>query len=93
MDNKLMLHEERLNQIDKKMDFFVRTSLPPVEGIFFDGQIFDAYAFASDLIKSAHESIVLIDNYVDESVLVLLDKRIENVAVIVYTNRITVSIR
>ena len=89
MDNKLMLHEERLNQIDKKMDFFVRTSLPPVEGIFFGGQIFDAYTFASDLIKSAHESIVLIDNYVDESVLVLLDKRIENVAVIVYTNRIT----
>lgn len=89
MDNKLMLHEERLNQIDKKMDFFVRTSLPPVEGIFFGGQIFDAYTFASDLIKSAHESIVLIDNYVDESVLVLLDKRIENVAATVYTNRIT----
>lgn len=93
MDNKLMLHEERLNQIDKKMDFFVRTSLPPVEGIFFGGQIFDAYTFASDLIKSAHESIVLIDNYVDESVLVLLDKRIENVAVIVYTNRITRQLR
>lgn len=93
MDNKLMLHEERLNQIDKKMDFFVRTSLPPVEGIFFGGQIFDAYTFASDLIKSAHESIVLIDNYVDESVLVLLDKRIENVAATVYTNRITRQLR
>lgn len=93
MDNKWMLHEQRLNQIDQKMDFFVRTSLPPVEGIFFDGQIFDAYAFASDLIKSARESIVLIDNYVDESVLTLLDKRMENVTATVYTNRITKQLR
>ena len=48
------------------MDFFVRTALPPVEGIFYDGQIFDAYSFVSDLIRSAEESIVLFDNYVDE---------------------------
>ena len=93
MDNKWMLHEQRLNQIDQKMDFFVRTSLPPVEGIFFDGQIFDAYAFASDLIKSARESIVLIDNYVDESVLTLLDKRMENVTATIYTSRITKQLR
>lgn len=89
MDNKLMRHEQRLNQIDQKIDFFVRTSLPPIEGIFFDGQIFDAYAFASDLVKSARKSIVLIDNYVDESVLTILDKRTENVTATIYTNRIT----
>ena len=88
MDNKLMLHEQRLNQIDQKMDFFVRTSLPPVEGIFFDGQIFDAYVFVSGLIKSARKSIVLIDNYVDESVLTLLDKRMKDVSAVIYTNRI-----
>ena len=89
LDSKLMRHEQRLDQIDKKIDFFVRTSLPPVEGIFFDGQIFDAYAFASDLIKSAHESIILIDNYVDESALTLLDKRQTNITTTIYTGQIS----
>ena len=93
VDNKLMDHEQRLNRIDQKMDFFVRTSLPPAEGIFFEGQIFDAYAFASELVKSARQSIVLIDNYVDESVLVLLDKRTADVTATVYTNRITRQLR
>lgn len=88
-DNQLMLHEQRLNQIDRKIDFFIRTSLPPTEGIFFDGQIFDAYVFVSDLIKSAQKSIVLIDNYVDESVLSLLDKRAQGVAATIFTGRIS----
>ena len=52
---------------EEKIDFFVRTSLPPVEGIFYEGQIFEAYKFATDLIRSAKASILLIDNYVDES--------------------------
>ena len=72
----------RLSELEKtvashseKIDFFVRTSLPPVEGIFYDGQIFDAYKFATDLIKSAKTSLVLIDNYVDESVLLMLSNR------------------
>ena len=88
-DNKLMRHEQRLDQIDRKIDFFVRTSLPPVEGIFFDGQIFDAYAFVSDLIRSAHGSIILIDNYVDESVLILLDKRQKSITATIYTGQIS----
>lgn len=67
--------EEKVAEHDKKIDFFVRTSLLPVEGVFYNGQIFDAYVFASDLIKSAKESIVLIDNYIDESVLMMLAKR------------------
>ena len=58
-----------------KIDFFVRTSLPPVEGVFFDGQVWDAYELLSQLIKSAQKRIVLIDNYIDDSVLTLLDKR------------------
>ena len=70
---------------DAKIDFFVRTSLPPVEGIFFDGQIFDAYKFATDLIKSAKCSLVLIDNYVDESVLLMLSKRNSGVSATIYT--------
>lgn len=86
----------RLSELEKtvalhseKIDFFVRTSLPPVEGIFFDGQIFDAYKFATDLIKSARKSLVLIDNYVDESVLLMLSKRNPGVSATVYTQRIT----
>ena len=57
MSSKFMEHEQRLNQIDSKIDFFVRTSLPPVEGIFYDGQLFDAYKFATDLIRSARVSL------------------------------------
>ena len=61
----------------------------PEQGVFFDGQIFDAYTFVSKVIKSAKSSIILIDNYVDESVLTLLTKREKNVKVIIYTNKIT----
>ena len=71
-----------------KIDFFVRTSLPPVEGIFYDGQIFDAYRFVSDLIRKAKTSVVLIDNYIDDTVLSLLDKRREGVKAIVYTKSV-----
>lgn len=67
--------ENRMAQTEEKIDFFVRTSLPPVQGIFYDGQVFDAYTFASNLIRSAKKSIVLIDNYIDDTVLLLLDKR------------------
>jgi hypothetical protein len=77
--------EQRVTATEKKIDFFVKTALPPKEGIFYDGQIFDAYAFVSDLIKSAKTSIILIDNYVDESVLMLLSKRITGVEASIYT--------
>lgn len=88
-DSRLADHDRQLEELTNKVDFFVRTSLPPVEGIFFDGQIFDAYKFASELIKSAKRSLVLIDNYVDESVLLMLSKRQPGVTATVYTQRIT----
>ena len=88
LDRKLVEHERRLNAHEAKIDFFVRTSLPPVEGIFFDGQIFDAYVFAADLVRSAESSIILIDNYIDETVLTILDKRHENVEAIIYTKEL-----
>ena len=93
MDNRFFQIEKTITEHGKKIDFFVRTSLPPVEGIFFDGQIFDAYKFASELIKSAKRSLVLIDNYVDESVLLMLSKRHPGVRVTVYTQRITPQFR
>ena len=89
MNNKFFQIEKTIAEHDAKIDFFVRTSLPPVEGIFFDGQIFDAYKFATDLIKSAKCSLVLIDNYVDESVLLMLSKRNIGVSATIYTQRIT----
>ena len=89
MNNRFFQIEKTIAEHDAKIDFFVRTSLPPVEGIFFDGQIFDAYKFATDLIKSAKCSLVLIDNYVDESVLLMLSKRNIGVSATIYTQRIT----
>ena len=89
MNNKFFHIEKTIAEHDAKIDFFVRTSLPPVEGIFFDGQIFDAYKFATDLIKSAKCSLILIDNYVDESVLLMLSKRNIGVSATIYTQRIT----
>ena len=93
MNSKFLEHEQRLNRIDSKIDFFVRTSLPPVEGIFYDGQIFDAYKFSTDLIRSAKKSILLIDNYVDESVLLMLSKRNAGVKVDIYTQTVSRQLR
>lgn len=89
VESKFIEHEKRLDRIDGKIDFFVRTSLPPVEGIFYDGQLFDAYKFATDLIRTAKKSILLIDNYVDESVLLMLSKRNNGVKADIYTQTIS----
>ena len=67
----------------------IKTNLPQKEGIFFDGQVFDAYVFVSGLIKSAGKSIILIDNYIDESVLILLSKREKDVNATIYTKSIS----
>jgi len=75
------------NQLEIKT--IIQKSLPPKEGIFFNGQIFDAYVFVCDLIKSAKESIVLIDNYIDETVLLLLSKRSPKISAIIYTKQIS----
>lgn len=88
IEEKLSEHDRQIRDLADKVEFFVRTSLPPVEGVFFNGQIFDAYKFAIDLIKSAQQSIVLIDNYVDETVLLMLSKRRTDVAATIYTQRI-----
>jgi hypothetical protein len=86
INHRIAQLEEKVAEHDKKIEFFVRTSLPPVEGVFYNGQIFDAYVFAVDLIKSAKESIVLIDNYIDESVLMMLAKRNSSVRAKIITH-------
>ena len=86
---RLAEHEQILDIHQRQIDFFIRTSLPPVEGVFYDGQIFDAYVFVSDLVKSAKCRIVLIDNYVDESTLLILSKRSADVSAEIRTGRMT----
>lgn len=89
IDRRLQEHTNQIHELQNKVDFFVRTSLPPVEGIFYDGQIFDAYTFINERIRETKKRIVLIDNYVDDSVLTMLDKRNKNVEAIVYTKSIS----
>jgi hypothetical protein len=89
IDNKLFRHEQKLQEHQKQIDFIVRTELPPKEGIFYNGQIFDAYKFVSDLIEMAKKEIILIDNYLDASVLTLLSKRKKGVKATLYTKEIS----
>ena len=85
--------EQKVQEHDVKIDFFVRTSLPPVEGVFYNGQIFDAYSFVSELIKTAKRRILLIDNYIDNSVLLTLSKRQDGVSVLIITRKITETLK
>ena len=89
IEHKIDEQGAMLAKHEQKIDFFVRTSLPPVEGIFYEGQIFEAHMFVSDLIRSAKQRIVLIDNYIDDRVLTLLDKREDGVSATIYTKHIS----
>lgn len=93
LDRRLLEQDGKIAAIRRDVDFFVRTSLPPKEGIFFDGQIFDAYAFVAKLIRKAQHRIAVIDSYVDDSVLVQLSKRNPNVTVDIYDGRISEQLR
>lgn len=77
--------DKRIDEVFKRLD----ANIPPIQGIFYDGQVFDAYRFVSDLMRKAKHSIVLIDNYVDDTVLTLLDKRKDGVTATIYTQRIS----
>jgi len=91
--NQLENQQSLLAEHSEKIDFFVRTSLPPIEGIFFEGQVFDAHVFVSDLIRSAKNNIVLIDNFIDDTVLKLLDKRSAGVKATVYTRQTSLTLQ
>ena len=84
--------ENDVNYLKRKVnefDFQIKTNLPPHEGVFYDGQIFDAHIFVSSLIKTADQSIILIDNYIDETVLSLLSKRKANVSATIYSANVS----
>jgi len=88
-DARFNSHDARIAALENKVDFFVRSSLPPVEGIFYDGQIFDAYAHIISLIKQAKHSIVLIDNYINVDTLTMLSNRDTNVSATIYTRQLS----
>lgn len=83
--NRLENSFDKLTEKVERIDLEIHTSLPPKQGIFYDGQVFDAYTFVCNLVKQASKSIILIDNYVDETVLTLLSKRNKNVNAAIYT--------
>ena len=89
VNQRILTLEHQVADLTDKVDFFVRSSLPPVEGIFYDGQIFDAYVQIASLIKQAKHSIVLVDNYIDETTLTMLSKRNANVSAIIYTRQLS----
>ncbi len=89
IENDVHFLKEKAN----KFDLQIKTSLPPNEGIFFNGQVFDAYIFVSDLIKSAKESIILIDNYIDETVFSMLSKRKSGVQATIFTSKLSNQIK
>ena len=84
--------EQRVTKTEEQIGFFVRTALPPAEGVFYDGQVFDAHSFVSDLIRAARERVVLIDNYVDDSVLKTLTKRNDEVNATIITRKISATL-
>ena len=84
---QLQDHTLQIHDLQEKVNFFVRTSLPPHQGIFYDGQIFDAYTFINDRIREATTRIILIDNYIDDSVLTILSKRADKVTATIYTKK------
>lgn len=93
IEKKIKQHDQRLVEHDQKFDLIIKTHLPPNEGIFYDGQIFDAYKFVIDIVQTATSSIILIDNYIDQSVLLLLSKRNKGVKVEIYTNEISAQLK
>lgn len=88
-ENKLYNHDVQLKEICEQINYFVQKSIPPVQGIFYGGEIFEAYKFMTGLIKMANETIIVIDNYIDESVLTMLDKRKDGVMATIYTDKIS----
>ncbi|MBR4432461.1 MAG: virulence RhuM family protein [Paludibacteraceae bacterium] len=93
INNRFENLEQRVAKAEQQIEYFVRTSLPPREGIFVDGQIYDAFEFLEKLIKSAKKTILLIDNYVDESVLTMMSEKEKSVKVDIYTKEITKALK
>lgn len=85
--------EQRVSATENKIDFFVKTALPPVEGIFYDGNMLEPFSFVNNLIRSAQKRIILIDNYIDETVLLRLAERKKGIKTTIYTKMLSPSFK
>lgn len=85
--------EQRVSLTENKIDFFVKTALPPVEGIFYDGNVLEPFSFVNNLIRSAQKRIILIDNYIDETVLLRLAERKKGIKTTIYTKMLSPSFK
>jgi hypothetical protein len=92
INRRLEKIEEKIKVHDKQFEFFIKTNLPPQEGIFFDGQIYDAWEFATKIVQSAKKSIVVIDNYIDHVTLSLLSKRRDKVKISIFTEKLNTAV-
>jgi hypothetical protein len=93
LEQHALTTDNRLSKTEQQLDFFLEKALPKQSGIFFDGQVFDAYAFVIDLIKSAKKRLILIDNYLDETVLTMLSQRKKSVSATISTATISPSLQ
>ena len=89
MDRRFSLQDQQIGKLREDVDFFIKTSIPPRESVLYKGQIFDAYVAISDIIRSASRRIILIDNYIDDTVLMQLEKRNPGVDATIYTQSIS----
>lgn len=86
---RMFLLEEKVSSHQDKIDFFIRTNQPPIEGILFEGQVFDARLFAENLIKTAQREVILIDNYIDAKTFDILETRKQGVSASIYVGKIS----
>ena len=86
MDKRLLAHERRLEAVEEKIDFFVRTNVPPVEQVFFDGEFFEARVLLERLIKTATKRVIIIDAYIDAATFDMLDVRAKGVTADIYSD-------
>lgn len=93
VDNRLMAHERRLEAVEEKIDFFVRTNIPPMEQVFFEGQFFEARVLLENLIKTATKRVIMIDGYVDATTFDILDVRTKGVTADIYSDSEYTSLR
>ena len=89
IDNKFYQQQKQIDTLNDKVDFIIHSSIKPKEVILFEGQIWDAHNFATNLIKEAKERVILIDNYIDNTVLTQLDNRGDGVKALIYTGKIS----
>ena len=93
IDNRFAQVEQRLDEHDEQIAFFIRTNQPPIEGVFYEGQVLDARDFAETLIKSAQKEVLLIDNYIDARTFEILEVRNKSVSAVIYVERVGSGLR